>query len=135
MPVRSDADTRVTTGLCGLSRTWLARAMGPAQRAPASGSSGGFHVVLWVSACSNVPVLHLTSEEFSPRPINDVQILEKEPTTEHLRLAEPVASSSTSSLDDLQRDIVKKAAKLGASAVVFSRPGLLRTHYIGWLGA
>ncbi|WP_447982992.1 hypothetical protein [Nitrospira sp. Nam74] len=87
-----------------------------------------------VSACSNVQVLRLTSQQFSPRPINDVQILEKEPTTEHLRLAELVASSSTSSLDDLQRDIVKKAAKLGASAVVFSRPTVHTEQRVSYSG-
>ena len=41
-----------------------------------------------LSACSNVQVLRLTSENFAPRPINDVEILDKEPTREHLRLAE-----------------------------------------------
>jgi hypothetical protein len=75
-----------------------------------------------VSACSNVQVVRLTSDTFSSRAINEVEILEQEPTTDHLRLAELVASSSTSSLDNLQHDILKKAAKLGASAVVFSPP-------------
>lgn len=72
--------------------------------------------------CSTVQVLRLTSEQFSPRRISEVEILDREPATEHLRLAELVTSSSTSSLEDLQRDILKKGAKLGASAVVFSRP-------------
>ena len=72
--------------------------------------------------CSPVQVVRLTSEQFPPRRVTEVEILDKEPATDHLRLAELVASSSTSSLDDLQQDILKKAAKLGASAVIFSRP-------------
>lgn len=72
--------------------------------------------------CSTVQVVRLSSQHFPPRTISEVEILNKEPATDHLRLAELVASSSTSSLEDLQHDILKKAAKLGASAVVFSRP-------------
>ena len=87
-----------------------------------------------LSAFSTVQVLRLTSEQFAPRPINDVKILEKEPTTEHLRLAELVTSSSTASLDDLQRDILKKAAKLGASAVVFSRPSIHTEQRVAYSG-
>ena len=71
--------------------------------------------------CSPVEVVRLSSEQFPPRSVSEVEILDKEPATDHLRLAELVASSSTSSLDDLQQDILKKAAKLGASAVIFSR--------------
>jgi hypothetical protein len=87
-----------------------------------------------LSACSNVQVLRLTNENFAPRPINDVDILDKEPTREHLRLAELVKSSSTSSLDNLQRDILKKAAKLGASAVVFSRPTVHTEQRVAYSG-
>jgi hypothetical protein len=87
-----------------------------------------------LSACSNVQVLRLTSDNFAPRPINDVEILDKEPTREHLRLAELVASSSTSSLDRLQRDILVKAAKLGASAVVFSRPTVQTEQRVAYSG-
>jgi hypothetical protein len=75
-------------------------------------------------------VVRLSSEQFSPRRISDVEILDQEPTTEHLRLAELMASSSTSSLKDLQHDILKKAAKLGASAVVFSRSTTHTEHRI-----
>lgn len=87
-----------------------------------------------LSGCSHVQVFRLTSEKFAPRPINDVEILDKEPTTEHLRLAELLTSSSTSSLDDLQRDILKKAAKLGASAVVFSRPTVHTEQRVAYSG-
>ena len=80
--------------------------------------------------CSNVQVVRLSSEHFPPRGIEEVEILDQEPTTEHLRLAELVASSSTSSLDDLQHDILKKAAKLGANAVVFSRSATHTEHRI-----
>ena len=87
-----------------------------------------------LSACSNVQVLRLTNETFAPRPMNDVEILDKEPTREHLRLAELAESSSTSSLDHLQRDILKKAARLGASAVVFSRPTVHTEQRVAYAG-
>lgn len=82
----------------------------------------GIVAVSLLYGCSTVQVVRLSSEQFSPRRTSEVEILDREPATEHLRLAELVASSSTSSLEHLQRDILKKAAQLGASAVVFSRP-------------
>ena len=80
--------------------------------------------------CSSVQVVRLTSEHFSPRRVSEVEILDKEPATDHLRLAELEGSSSTSDLEDLQHDILKKAAKLGASAVIFSRPTSHTEHRI-----
>jgi len=73
------------------------------------------------TGCSNVNVLRLTSETFPPRAVDEVEILSQEPTTEHLRIAE-LSETSTSAVDKLQRHILKKAAQLGAHAVVFSLP-------------
>lgn len=73
------------------------------------------------TGCSNVTVLRLTSETFPPRAVEDVAILSQEPTTEHIRIAE-LSETSSSRVGTLQRDILKKAAQLGADAVVFSAP-------------
>ena len=76
----------------------------------------------WVCiGCSSVTVLRLTSETFPPRSVEEVAILSQEPTMEHIRIAELSESSSTR-VDALQRHILKKAAQLGADAVVFSAP-------------
>jgi hypothetical protein len=89
-------------------------------------------------SCAPVQVLRLTSETFAPRPIQDVDILELAPPAAHLRLAELTTTSSTDSLETLQHAILKKAAKLGASAVIFSPPTLhteqrlARTGYSPW---
>ena len=72
---------------------------------------------VWVG-CSNVNVLRLTSETFAPRPVDEVSILSREPAAEHIRIAE-LSETSTSSVDTLQRHLLKKAAELGADAVVF----------------
>jgi len=71
--------------------------------------------------CSSVIVVRLTSETFPPRAVGEVEILSQEPSTEHVRIAE-LSETSTSNADKLQRDILKKAAQLGAHAVVFSIP-------------
>ena len=71
--------------------------------------------------CSSVNVLRLTSETFSPRSVDDVGILSHEPTKEHIRIAD-LSETSSSSVTKLQRHIVKKAAQLGADAVIFSVP-------------
>lgn len=73
------------------------------------------------TGCSSVTVVRLTSEIFPPRAVGEVEILSQEPTTEHLRMAE-LSETSTSDADKLQRHILKKAAQLGADAVVFSVP-------------
>ena len=76
----------------------------------------------WASTgCSSVSVFRLTSETFPARAVDEVKILSQEPTTEHLRIAE-LSETSTSGVNKLQRHILKKAAELGADAVVFSAP-------------
>ena len=79
-------------------------------------------ILSWASiGCSNVNVVRLTSEIFPPRSVDEVEILSQEPTTEHLRIAD-LSETSTSDVVKLQRHILKKAAELGAQAVIFSTP-------------
>ena len=69
--------------------------------------------------CSSVSVLRLTSDTFPPRSVGEVAILSEAPPTEHIRIAE-LSETSSSCVDVLQRHILKKAAQLGADAVIFS---------------
>ena len=69
--------------------------------------------------CSSVNVLRFTSESFPPRSVEEVAILSEVPPTEHIRIAE-LSETASSSVGTLQRHILKKAAQLGADAVVFS---------------
>lgn len=79
-------------------------------------------LLAWTCAgCSNVQVIRLTAETFPPRPVGDVAILSHEPSTAHVQIAE-LSETSSSDVDTLQRHLLKKAAELGADAVVFSLP-------------
>jgi hypothetical protein len=69
--------------------------------------------------CSSVNVLRLTSETFAPRSVDEVAVLSEAPSTEHIRIAE-LSETASSPVATLQRHILKKAAQLGADAVVFS---------------
>jgi hypothetical protein len=71
--------------------------------------------------CSSVSVLRLTSDTFPPRSVEEVAILSEAPPIEHIRIAE-LSETSSSRVDTLQRHILKKAAQLGADAVIFSVP-------------
>ncbi len=81
----------------------------------------GLLVVCLSVGCSNVNVLRLTSETFPPRSIEEVAILSEVPPDQHTRIAE-LTETSSSGVDSLQRHILKKAAQLGADAVIFSVP-------------
>lgn len=73
------------------------------------------------TGCSSVNVVRLTSETFPPRAVDEVEILSQAPSTEHLRIAE-LSETSTTTVDTLQRHLLKKAAQLGAQAVIFAAP-------------
>lgn len=80
-------------------------------------------LLLWWSAgCSQVQVLRLTSETFPAREMEDVAILSQFPSHQYDKIAELSETSSSDNLDKLQRHLLKKAAELGADAVVFSTP-------------
>jgi len=72
--------------------------------------------------CSNVQVIRLTSETFPSRPVSDVAVLSHEPSTAHSQIAELSETSSSDDIEKLQQHLLKKAAELGADAVVFSTP-------------
>lgn len=69
-------------------------------------------------SCSNVQVIRLTSESFPPHSVSEVAILSQEPESPHVKIAE-LRETSSSTVQTLQQHILKKAAELGADAVVF----------------
>jgi hypothetical protein len=69
--------------------------------------------------CSHVQVIRLTSETYPSRPTSDVAILSQVPNAAHVRIAE-LSETSSSDVQTLQQHLLKKAAELGADAVVFS---------------
>ena len=81
----------------------------------------GLLVTCLSMGCSSVSVLRLTSDTFPRRSVEEVAILSEAPPTEHIRIAE-LSETSSSRVDTLQRHILKKAAQLGADAVIFSVP-------------
>jgi hypothetical protein len=76
----------------------------------------------WSAGCSQVQVLRLTSETFPAREMEDVAILSQFPGHQYDKIAELSETSSSDNLNKLQRHLLKKAAELGADAVVFSTP-------------
>lgn len=75
---------------------------------------------LTVSACANVDTLRLTTQTFPPKDsIGEVEVLEHEPSRPHIDVAELSMVDTSRAFDGMQKRILKKAASLGADAVVF----------------
>ena len=80
-------------------------------------------LLCWIVAgCADVQVLRLTSETFPAREVEDVAILSRFPSLQYEKIAELSETSSSDNISKLQRHLLKKAAELGADAVVFSTP-------------
>jgi len=75
-----------------------------------------------IAGCSHVQVLRLTSETFPSRPVEDVAILSEQPTASYQKIAELSETSASDNIETLQHHLLKKAADLGADAVVFGTP-------------
>jgi hypothetical protein len=89
-------------------------------------ASSWLFLAVMQAGCSHVEVLRLTSETFPSHAASDVAILSHEPDASFIKIAE-LSETSSSSVQTLQRHLVKKAADLGADAVIFSTP-LTRTE-------
>lgn len=83
--------------------------------------------------CAHVDVIRLTNETFPPKSSGaDVEVLEQQPTSPHLQLAELRIADSGFSFGHLQRKILDKAAVLGADAVVFVKPESHIEHEVAY---
>ncbi|HKW87005.1 MAG TPA: hypothetical protein VJM82_08040 [Nitrospiraceae bacterium] len=82
-----------------------------------------FYLALAGCAGATVDVIRLTAEKFPEKTSADeVEVLEQAPGRPHIEIAELTIGDSGTSVARLQRKILKKAASLGADAVVFSKP-------------
>lgn len=78
---------------------------------------------LAITACANVETIRLTKKVFPPKAsADDVEAIAHEPTRPHIQLAELQMTDTWMGFDSMQQNILKKAATLGADAVVFSHP-------------
>lgn len=79
-------------------------------------------LVLGVSGCAKVDTILLTSDTFPPRSSSSVIVLERTPSEPYIELAELRMGDSWLSFGSMQQKILKRAAVLGADAVVFTSP-------------
>jgi hypothetical protein len=85
------------------------------------------------SACTSVDTILLTNDTFPPKASADeVAVLEHMPARPHQEIAELRVSDSGLSFGSLQHKILKRAATLGADAVVFAKPQTVTQHEVAY---
>jgi hypothetical protein len=78
---------------------------------------------LLFSACASVDTILLTSSTFPPKAsVDEVAVLDREPARPHLDIAELRIGDDWLSFSSLQQKVLRRAAALGADAVVFDKP-------------
>ncbi|WP_447971965.1 hypothetical protein [Nitrospira sp. Kam-Ns4a] len=86
-----------------------------------------------LTACTSVDMIRMTNETFPPKASTDeVEVLDRVPTCPHIQLAELIIEESTDSYDAMQAKILKKAAQLGADAVLFAKPEKEIRHQVAY---
>ena len=84
---------------------------------------------IWVmmAGCTSVDIIQLTSQTFPPKnSVQEVEVMALEPKCAHVALAQLSVQDAAESYGDEEGAILKKAADLGADAVVLQR-GTKRT--------
>lgn len=77
---------------------------------------------LIIGGCTSVDTVRLTSQTFPPKnSIQEVELLSRTPKRAHVTIAQLSVTDAATSFEKQQAAILKKAAKLGADAVVFRR--------------
>lgn len=86
-----------------------------------------------LAACTSVDMIRMTNETFPPKASpSEVEVLDQVPKCPHIQLAELIVDESTDSYDSMQSMILKKAAELGADAVLFARPEKEIRHEVAY---
>lgn len=86
-----------------------------------------------LTACASVDVLRLTQQTFAPKASADeVDVLDHVPAQSYIELADLSMTDSSTGVERMQRKILKKAASLGADAVVFSKPQSTVEHQVAY---
>ncbi len=85
---------------------------------------GAGGIWLCFSSCVSVDTVRLTNQTFPAKgSIEEVEVLDRKPPCTHVAIAQlSVDDSEYDSFESEQNKILKKAAALGADAVVFSKP-------------
>jgi hypothetical protein len=97
------------------------------------GKTVALMISLTLTACASVDVVRLTNQTYpSKASAKEVEVLQTEPTRPHIRIAELSLSDSDTSFEKMQNKILKKAATLGADAVVFSHPVSYVKHQVAY---
>ena len=81
-------------------------------------------LALLIGGCTSVDTFLLTNKTFPPKSsFQEVEIVDREPPCAHLAIAQlSVDDSASADYRSEQFQILKKAADLGADAVIFSKP-------------
>lgn len=77
-----------------------------------------------IVSCTSVDIFLLTNKTFPPKgSIQEVEIIDRDPPCAHIAIAQlSVDDSASADYRSEQFEILKKAADLGADAVIFSKP-------------
>jgi hypothetical protein len=90
-------------------------------------------ICLRFSACTSVDTILLTNDTFPPKgSADEVAVLEHMPARPHQEIAELRVGDSGLSFGSLQYKILKRAAALGADAVVFGKPQTVTQHGVAY---
>jgi hypothetical protein len=88
---------------------------------------------LHFSGCASVDTILLTNDTFPPKgSADEVAVLEHMPARPHQEIAELRVGDSGLSFGSLQHKILKRAAALGADAVVFGKPQTVTQHEVAY---
>ena len=85
---------------------------------------------LSIASCSRVDTVQLTNQTFPAKASDqEVEVLDRKPPCAHIAIARlSVDDSEYDSFETEQKKILKKAAALGADAVIFSKPEKQKQH-------
>lgn len=80
-------------------------------------------VLVAQAGCVDVDTVRLTSQQFPQKSsVDQVEVLQQVPACPHVALAELRVEDSSSDYGAMQQNMLARAAKLGADAVVFAKP-------------
>ncbi|MEW6544311.1 MAG: hypothetical protein AB1411_11945 [Nitrospirota bacterium] len=86
-----------------------------------------------LTGCAGVDTMRLTNATFPPKAsVEEVEVLDQVPKCPHAQLAELSMDDDSSGFGTMQNKILRKAAELGADAVIFARPEKQVEHQVAY---
>jgi hypothetical protein len=81
-----------------------------------------------LAACVSIHVESLSQQHYPARPSSEpIEVINTEPTLQHVKLARIIATSESASEDRLKDKILARARELGADAVVLGQADVIET--------